>query len=179
MGVDSTFPILKREPGSNLIVIDAGTQSDGVWSYLRAVGEKTNFHFRFRIDRPFRPRTTGYRSQSARFHGHCEDIAIQLVIAETGRIYSPEEIADAFKRMAVEYGYPTHLSVDGIEVPNSEADLSLEQESILLKVQQRYADIHGFWTTEYSQDGKHTYRSVGGRTEEEMGRYWKHGTKAS
>jgi hypothetical protein len=142
------------------------------WKFIDQAGLKTNDYFRLRIDRPFRPRTTGPRSQSARFRGHCEDLAEQLADEHGAPIYTPREIAEAMKRMTVPNGYPTHMSVDGIEEPNSEASLSVEQEAMLLKTQQLYADTHGFWLTEYSDDTPPVpYRSVGGRSRKEMQKY--------
>lgn len=59
----------------------------------------------------------------------------------------------------------------------SEGDASVEQETFINRVLQRYADIHGFWLTEYDDDTdpEHpiAYRSVGGRTRKEMETYWK------
>jgi hypothetical protein len=142
------------------------------------VGAKTNDHFRVRIDRPFRPRRTGYRSGSARLHGHCANLAEQLTDEKKGIIYTADQVKQAMKRMAAsEGGWPTTLDVlDGTEQPMSEADASMEQEVFINRVLQRYADIHGFWLTEYDDtDPKNpvAYRSVGGRTRKEMETYWK------
>lgn len=168
-GLDLTLHVRPTKNPSNPIEVEAGTAGEAVVNFLNYVGEKTNWHFRIRIDRPFRPRTTGPRSQSARFRGHCEDLAQQI----PGE-YTAKQIADAMKRMAVADGYRTRLSIDGTEEPVSEAELSMEEESLLLKVQQRYADVHGFWLTEY-KDTEHpeqgTYRSVGGRSYAEMQEY--------
>ncbi len=168
--VDLTLRLVRLN-GSDLVAFDPGSATVAVWQTLDLIGQKTNGYYRVQISRPFRPRTTGPRSQSARFRGHCDDLSQQVPGG-----YSPTEIADAMKRMAVEYGYRTRLSVDGIETPVSEGDLSVEEEGLLLRVQQRYADIHGFWLTEYI-DSEHpekgVYKSVGGRSYEEMIEYWK------
>jgi len=122
---------------------------------------------------PRRPRSTGARSQNHHFRGHCADIAAQLIAPDTeGARYNPEEIADAMKRMAVAEGYPSKLGADGIEVPESEALASVEQETVLINVCHRFADIHSFWLTEYDDTVKPPvpYRTVGGRTREEMER---------
>lgn len=125
---------------------------------------------------PFRPRSTGKRSQNHHFRGHCRDISLQLVEPETDLLaYTEGEIADAMKRMAVADGYHTKMSADGIEVPESEAVASMEQENILINVCHRFADEHALWLTEYDDtvDPPVAYRTVGGRTREEM----EHGSK--
>lgn len=118
-----------------------------------------------------RPRTTGYRSQSNRFRGHCDDIAGQIKDGVDGvQSYSSHEIAEALKRMAVYQGWPTKLSPDGIEVPISEAEASVEEEQILLMVQQQFADAHDLWLIEYDDSVAPPipYKSVAGRTRKEM-----------
>jgi hypothetical protein len=117
-----------------------------------------------------RPRSTGYRSQCNRFRGHCADIAAQVLDGKGEPAYTEREIAEAMKRMAVEEGWPTHLSVDGIEEPMSESTATVEQEDILLKVQQRFADLNDLFLTEYDDSAAPPipYRSKGGRTRQEM-----------
>lgn len=144
-----------------------GLAVESVDYYIKRCGEKHNGYVRISIDTPARPRTTGPRSQEARFRGHCDDIAQQIPE------YSATEIAEAMKRMAVSEGYPTHLSLDGVETPDSTATLTVEQETILLRVQDRFADEHGLWVTEYDDTVKPpvAYRCVGGRTRKEMEAY--------
>ena len=117
-----------------------------------------------------RPRSTGYRSQSSRFRGHCDNIAEQVVNAKGIPVYSAKEIAEAMKRMAVAEGWPTKLSIDGNEVPMSEGDATMEQENILLMVQQRFADSHDLWLYEYDDSVAPPvpYKSKCGRTRREM-----------
>ena len=122
-----------------------------------------------------RPRSTGYRSQSNRFHGHCNDIAEQVVDARGEPVYTPAQVAAAMKRMAVSDGWPTMLSLDGTEEPMSEANASVEQEMVLLRVQERFADEHGLWLREYDDSVAPPipYKSIGGRTRREMEVYWR------
>ena len=117
-----------------------------------------------------RPRSTGYRSQSSRFRGHCDNIAEQIVTPKGTPAYSAREIADAMKRMAVSEGWPTKLSLDGNEEPISEADATMEQENILLMVQQQFADAHDLWLIEYDDSVAPPipYKSRAGRTRQEM-----------
>ena len=178
MSVDFTLHRKQTGDGSQIAFEVSGAIHNDLWAYIVEVGAKTNEHFRVRIDRPFRPRRTGYRSGSARLHGHCADLAEQLTDEKKGIIYTPDQVKQAMKRMAAsEGGWPTTLDVlDGTEQPMSEADASMEQEVFINRVLQRYADIHGFWLTEYDDtDPKNpvAYRSVGGRTRKEMETYWK------
>jgi hypothetical protein len=112
---------------------------------------------------PHRPRSTGPRSQNSRIHGNCQNIADQL------RDYTPEQVKAAMKRMAVSDGYPTMLSLDGIEVPKPTRYASVEEAKLVLDVIQRFADEHSLYLTEYDDDGP--YQTVGGRTREEMRNY--------
>ena len=114
--------------------------------------------------RDTRPRTTGPRSQSNRFRGGCRAIAQQLPPDADGRGYRAEQVAEAIKRMAVAEGYPTYLDeMDGTEQAQSEADASMEQAGILIKVLQRFADLHGMWLWEYDEK-RRAYKSYAGQT---------------
>ena len=131
--------------------------------------EKHGGYMRLVIDKPFVPKTTGERSINNRIHGHCEDIAEQL----SDPRYDQDTVYRAMKRMSVSEGYPTQLSIDGVEEPKSMADASEEEALIVNRVIQRYADMHGFWLTEYDDSVKPPvpFRSLGGRTRQEMDTY--------
>lgn len=126
-------------------------------------------NYQIRIRTPWRPRTTGARSQNARFRGQCRTLAAQFQAA--GHDYSDKDVAEAMKRMAVGEGIiPTKLGPDGEEVPVSEADWSVEQESrVIEEIVQPFADSHGFYLIEYDEKGR-PYRTVGGRSRQEMAR---------
>lgn len=110
--LDFTFHRKQTGDGSQIAFEVSGAIHNELWSYIVEVGAKTNDHFRVRIDRPFRPRRTGYRSGSARLHGHCADLAEQLTDEKKGIIYTPEKVKDAMKRMAAsEGGWPTYLDI--------------------------------------------------------------------
>ena len=87
-----------------------------------------------RLDSPHRPRSTGPRSASAHFHGHCQTIA-----EDTGGDF--EDVKLAIKRRAMRRGYPVRMKngkvvyslVDGLPLPQSEADASVEQENMLIE----------------------------------------------
>jgi len=73
------------------------------------------------------------------------------------------------KRMAVSDGYPTHLSIDGVETPLPTRAASVEECKIVLDVIARFADEHNLWLTEVDDDGE--YASIGGRSRSEMRNY--------
>jgi len=136
--------------------------------------KKTNGYITWRATMPHRPRSTGPRSQNSRVWGHSEDLAEQVVGKDGLPAYTKRQIHDAMLRMSVPEGYPTCLDINGAETPLPDEQTSVEQLDIVLKVQQRYADIHNFWLHEYVAEGPHkgeVYKSVGGRTYEEMERY--------
>ena len=110
--------------------------------------------------------------QNRRLYGHCSDIAEQVLDENTGRSsYTTIEVKDSMMRMAVSEGYPTHLSLDGAEVPLPSRHSSVKQLDAVFRVMQRYADIHEFYLTEIDEETKQPYRSVGGRTLKEMEEY--------
>ena len=126
-----------------------------------------------------RPRSTGPNSQNSRLYGHCSDLAEQLVDSLTGRpSYTTDEVKSAMMRMAVAEGYPTHLSVDGAEVPLPTRHSSVKQLSVILEVIQRFADEHNFYLTEVDKATRRPYRSIGGRTLKEM-EVWDEGNKSA
>jgi hypothetical protein len=177
MGIDIFNARLVRTGDGRQLVFERPKESHNeVWDFLNTTGKRTNDFFRLRIDRPFRPRKTGPRSASNRVHGHCADLAEQLTDEARGVRYTAEQVKAAMKRMAVAEGWPTYLDLDGTEQPMSEADASVEQETVLNRVIQRFADQHGFWLTEYhEEEGKSPvpYKSIGGRTKAEMDLHWK------
>ena len=119
---------------------------------------------------PFRPRSTGWRSQNNRFYGHCEDIAEQ-VYPKLSPGAGKQRVHDGMLRMSVSEGYPTYLDLNGVETPLPSAEASMEQLGLVLRVQQRYADFHKLWLTEYIKEGPNknkSYKSIGGRSYEEM-----------
>lgn len=110
--------------------------------------------------KPFRPRTTGPRSQENRFRGGCRDISEQLDVPF-------EDVCEAIRRMAVEEGYPVKYTIDGKEAPISTARASREEEALLIRVMHRFADENNLYLTEYDNEGK-IFQTIGGRNREEM-----------
>lgn len=141
-----------------------GANTDHMAAMFAELAKLGHDYARVRVTVPQRPRTTGYRSQNSRLHGHCQDIADQL-----GGIYSRDVVKDAMKRTAVTEGYPAVWSdLHGEVIPLPTRDASIEQMHLLLEVIQRYADEHGLYLTEYDEEGP--YRSIGGRSRDEMAR---------
>ena len=88
------------------------------------------------LEEPFRPRTTGYKSQNHALNGY-----IQTLCMETGQDFASTK--NYIKQMAIERGYPRLMrrTVKGIEdvtdwwgnpVGISEADASIEDCSLLI-----------------------------------------------
>ena len=140
---------LKRHPtgdGGVIAFVVPPHLHNEVWGPVKEIAKKHNEHYRVRIDPPFQPRTTGPRSQSARFNGHCEDIAQQLNVPKT-------RVREGLKRMAAKMdGYPTVMSIDGVMEPESESAVSKQEMSALLRRQQFFADANNLWLTEYSEE---------------------------
>lgn len=113
------------------------------------------------LTRPYRKRSAKERGQNRRFRGHCRDIADQIRDDEGEPIHTSDQIAEAIKRMAVEEGYPWRVSIDGITEPKSTAEVTVEEMQILLETQQRFADEHELYLTEYDENGRE-YKAVGG-----------------
>lgn len=143
--------------------------ADPVNDLLESAYRKGMNQLSVELSLPHRSRSTGPRSQNNRIWGHCEDIAEQLIDPESGKQkYTREEVKDAMMRFAVAEGYPTKWSdLHGEVIPIPTREASVEEAQIVLEVIQRFADRHALWLTEYDLDGV-PYRSVGGRTREEM-----------
>ncbi len=144
-----------------------------VWGLVQKA-EKKGDYLQVRLGLPQRPRSTGFRSQNSRLHGHCENLAEQIVDVDPDSgvpIYTAEEIKEAMKRMSVVSGYPTRMSVDGREEPLPTRYSSQEQMQIVLDVINRFADEHNYWLVEIDEETKLPYRSIGGRSKKEMEEY--------
>lgn len=99
------------------------------------------------VEPPFRPRTTGYKSQNHALNGY-----IQQICMETGQDFASTK--SYVKQMAIEMGYPrlTRRTVKGIEdvvdwwgnpVGISEADASIQDCSLLIDCAVRLASELG------------------------------------
>lgn len=102
----------------------------------RAKCEPSDLVLNITLEEPFRPRTTGYKSQNHALNGY-----IQQICEETGQDFASTK--NYIKQMAIERGYPrlTKRTVKGIEdvvdwwgnpVGISESDASIEDCSKLI-----------------------------------------------
>lgn len=124
------------------------------------------------ITSPTKPRSTGYRSQNSRIHGHCADIAAQAGKAE---FKDPEQIKLLMKYLAIDRGYP-HSEYRGKIIPKKSSECNTLEANILLETIQQFADENNFYLTEYTkkQGNKDAipYKSIGGRTLAEMQKFY-------
>ena len=117
--------------------------------------------------------TTGERSLNNRIHG-----AIQALKEQSKHGASFEEIKRLFKELsAKEDGFPIVLrkmrykgKIVTIKEPRSLSGASTEIGMILMNTIQVYADENELYLIDYDED-EIPYRTVGGRTPEEMKEY--------
>lgn len=122
--------------------------------------------------KPNRPRSTGERSQNHCIRGWCKDLAIQ---AKKPFFQDPDNMYKTIILLAVDAGiwpYFTTPLNPTLKIPQSEADASMEDDRKLLDFIQKIADEKNYWLTIYSEDGEYKYRSIGGRTLDEMNKIW-------
>ena len=93
---------------------------------------KTGDFFRLKLSRPYRRRSTGYKSQNHRINGF-----IQQICVKTGMPF--QGLKEFFKAEAIGEGYPFVTLPSGEVIGDSEANISVEEASILIGVIERYA----------------------------------------
>jgi hypothetical protein len=174
-GIELTLQLKLSGDGDTLAFNVNKAAHNDVWEYLNTIGPKTNWYFNVRLSRPFKPKTTGPRSQLNRHWGQCEDIAEQLT-TDTRR-YTKEMVDWGLRVLAVKEGLPTKYNEvsDSVE-PIGFSEMSVEDAMLVERVKQRMCDKAGMWLSEYIDTlnpGLGTYKSVGGRTKSEMEAYWK------
>lgn len=141
---------------------------ESVEALLQKAWKKKITQLRVDLALPEKPRSTGRHSQNSHIWGHCTDIADQITDDEGFCLYTKSEIEQAMLRMAVSEGYPTKLSIDGSEVPASLSRATSEEAAVVIDVIHRFADIHNLYLTEYDTETMQPYRTIGGRSREEM-----------
>lgn len=110
---------------------------DIVPAYLELQERNGVNRLRVSISKPRRERSTGKGSQNTHFHGHCQDIANQ-----TGNALSV--VKETVKEYAVEWlGYPT-VEFCRKQIPQSEADCSVEEATLLIDAVHLFADEWDF-----------------------------------
>ena len=93
------------------------------WEMLSNILDKHNGFAQVKITKPFKPRSTGAKSQSNHLHGH-----IQQIAAET--YHTMSEIKDYIKTECP--NWPSE-EVLGKLKPKSESKLSMEQEALVIE----------------------------------------------
>lgn len=94
--------------------------------------DKAGDMFRLRLSLPFRPRTTGPHSQSHRINGFIQQICVAKGIPFEG-------LKEYCKAEAIGEGYPFVTLPGGDVIGKSEADISVEEASILIGTIERIA----------------------------------------
>ena len=106
-----------------------------VWGLIHDAAIKSNDFLQVRFGLPHQPRTTGWRSQNHRFNGFC-----QVIAAETGNDF--DTVKQCVKYRALSRGYPGNTDFDGRLIPQSEADASVEECTLLIEeVEQLGAEL--------------------------------------
>ena len=73
--LDFTLHRKQTGDGSQIAFEVSAAIHNTLWSYIKTVGSKTGEYFRVRIDRPFKPRSTGEWSQNHHLRGHEQQLA--------------------------------------------------------------------------------------------------------
>ncbi len=107
---------------------------------LRKCRDKNADYVTVTLETPHRPRTTGNGSQNNLAWKLCTEIARALGM----ELYEVEYIA---KVRAIKRGYPVTLKL-GIPIPCSQANISVEECSVLIEEYQQIAAENGIFTEE-------------------------------
>lgn len=183
------YPLHVHRTGDGKILqLELNSQEvrNAVWDLVERAEKKHGGFIRSMFDLPAKPVRTGPRGQVNRHYGHCTDLAAQL---STEEHKVTKEMVDGFlRKLAVKEGYPTFYNVleDSVEPAHFNSQLSIEHANIVERVKQRYADGDNrghavFWLTEYHEEkdekGKvvrlEPYKSIQGRSKDEMEVYWR------
>jgi len=76
------------------------------------------------------------------------------------------------KRLAVSQGVYPGIKIISCGIilvePISMSDANIKEAHGLIDTIQKFADENNFWLWKYTDDGKHVYKAIGGRTPQEM-----------
>jgi len=101
---------------------------------LKKVIDKHVPQIHVKLSMPRKPRSTGPGSASNHFNGHCAQIANW-----TGDSF--DDVKMHIKREAIAEGYPFRTDSFGNVIPQSEAEASTVEESILIETSHRVASF--------------------------------------
>ena len=107
---------------------------------LRRCRDKHGDYVKVTFEPPYKPRSTGAKSQNSHAWGHCTQIARVLGMD----LYEVEYIA---KVRAIKRGYPVSTTL-GIPVPKSQADINTLECSYLIEEYHQIAAENGIMLTE-------------------------------
>ena len=148
------------------LILEAGGVEATLHTILDRATKKHGGFITVTIGTPKRPRSTGHRSQNSKVWGMVADLTRQFNEFATTDV-EPDHLYEAFKRMAVAEGYPTRFNlIDGIEEPESQSRVSVEQDQILIRVIKRFADENNLYLTEYDEHGNRL-KTIGGKAIDE------------
>jgi hypothetical protein len=140
---------------------------EGLDELLVAAHEKYDCNIVLQISLPHRPRTTNKDSQNHKIRGDCKAISDQFIKHDPK--FTPGFVHAMLKAFAVKAKVYPFIEVGGEIIPLSEADLSVEKASAFIEYIELFADENNLYLIRTDEKG--TYRSVGGRTREEMEKY--------
>ena len=106
---------------------------DYFWHWEKFLKDKGVVHNQLRISQPFKPRTTGKKSQNHHINGH-----IQQIAAATDNLFGA--VKSRLKELAISRGYPYETLPDGSIEPKSEADISTTEAGSLIDTIHQFAD---------------------------------------
>lgn len=110
-----------------ILSLEVPPEYRSVYAALIKAGAKRDDRYDATV-RPWRkPRSTGRYSQSAHLHGH----ASQLALAKGVSMATMKQYIKI--RASIEMGYPTE-TIGGVVIPQSEADASVEEDSMLIEM---------------------------------------------
>ena len=103
--------------------------------------------------RPRKPKSTGWRSQNSHAWAHGSDIAEQLTLPD--RPITKRNVIDAMRGELVEDGLWPEVQHNLFRHPQpmswGEANSALA--NVMIEKLHSFADLHGLWLREYSDDG--------------------------
>lgn len=158
----------KHKQGEGLVFEKPAFVIDDLDDLLKTAHNKYGGNVLIEISLPHRPRSTGKRSQNHIIRGDCASISKQWI--EHNKIYTPGFVHAMLKAFAVRDNYYPYVKIGGEIIPYSEADLSVEQATQFTGYIEKFADENNLWLIRMNEDGI-PYKTVGGRTEEEMKNY--------
>lgn len=158
----------KHRKGEGLVFEKPGFVIDDLDELLKTSHEKYGGNVLLQISLPKRPRTTGQRSQNHIIRGDCASISKQCI--KDNPKFTPGFVHAMLKAFAVRDKYYPYIEIDNQIIPLSEADLSVEQATQFTGYIEKFADENNLWLIRMDEKGI-PYRTVGGRTKEEMEKY--------